>query len=339
MDKFLKIGEVSKLCNISIKTLRFYEDEKLIKPVEVDRFTGYRHYDEKNVEEIFKIQFLKEMGFSLKEIRNFDENSFKEKKADLKKQIKALKEKVSLLSTFNKLKKGEKDMEIFVNDPQAIGKWSYVASSVSKEEYLKNDFYVDKDVFLKNLYFLPNGQGYWIFEAWTKGTIFHYSGDKYHYEILGDLMFVDVFAQGIKEVCLIFKKENSKKYSVEELKIKDDTNIKFESDPEAVGFWEAVDFIHYDEKATYVPRKNAQKDLHLKSIQLGPDGSCVLAGDNSKSLIAWSKSVIIDKGFGTVSNFEIKTFGNEKYLIMDWKSGDYVYSGTIYGCYVFKKAK
>ena len=69
-----KIGEVSTLCNISIKTLRYYEELGLIKPVKVDIYSGYRYYDESNIEIIYKIQLFKELGFSLQEIKNFEQN-------------------------------------------------------------------------------------------------------------------------------------------------------------------------------------------------------------------------------------------------------------------------
>ena len=39
-----KIGELSKLSNIPVKTLRFYDLEGLIRPDRVDEFTGYRYY-------------------------------------------------------------------------------------------------------------------------------------------------------------------------------------------------------------------------------------------------------------------------------------------------------
>ena len=78
MSNLYKIGDVSKLCNISIKTLRYYEEMKLIKPVEVDKYTGYRYYDEDNIQTIYKIQFLKNLGLPLKDIKNFDGNSFEQ---------------------------------------------------------------------------------------------------------------------------------------------------------------------------------------------------------------------------------------------------------------------
>jgi DNA-binding transcriptional MerR regulator len=39
----LKIGDFSKLSQVSVKTLRFYDEIGLLKPTYVDRFTGIRH--------------------------------------------------------------------------------------------------------------------------------------------------------------------------------------------------------------------------------------------------------------------------------------------------------
>lgn len=64
-----KIGELSKLCNISVKTLRYYDAEGLLIPDEIDKFTGYRYYSAAKLEECYRIIALKELGFSLDEIR------------------------------------------------------------------------------------------------------------------------------------------------------------------------------------------------------------------------------------------------------------------------------
>ena len=64
-----KIGELSKLCNISVKTLRYYDAEGLLIPDEIDKFTGYRYYSASKLEECYRIIALKELGFSLDEIR------------------------------------------------------------------------------------------------------------------------------------------------------------------------------------------------------------------------------------------------------------------------------
>ena len=40
----IRIGDFSKLSQVSIKTLRYYDEMELFKPINVDRFTGYRYY-------------------------------------------------------------------------------------------------------------------------------------------------------------------------------------------------------------------------------------------------------------------------------------------------------
>lgn len=40
----IRIGDFSKLSRVSVKTLRYYDEMGLLKPVEVDPFTGYRFY-------------------------------------------------------------------------------------------------------------------------------------------------------------------------------------------------------------------------------------------------------------------------------------------------------
>lgn len=64
-----KIGELSKLCNLPVKTLRYYDGEGLLVPDEIDRFTGYRYYSAARLADCNRIIALKELGFTLDEIR------------------------------------------------------------------------------------------------------------------------------------------------------------------------------------------------------------------------------------------------------------------------------
>ena len=64
----IRIGDFSKLSRASIKTLRFYDEMGLLKPIEVDRFTGYRYYEFDQLATLYRILALKDLGFSLEEI-------------------------------------------------------------------------------------------------------------------------------------------------------------------------------------------------------------------------------------------------------------------------------
>jgi len=64
----IRIGDFSKLSRVSIKTLRFYDEMGLLKPISVDRFTGYRFYEYNQLPRLHRILALKDLGFSLEEI-------------------------------------------------------------------------------------------------------------------------------------------------------------------------------------------------------------------------------------------------------------------------------
>jgi effector-binding domain-containing protein len=67
----IRIGDFSKLSRISVKTLRYYDEMGLLKPVEVDPFTGYRLYEYSQLSTLNRILALKDLGFSLEEIGRF----------------------------------------------------------------------------------------------------------------------------------------------------------------------------------------------------------------------------------------------------------------------------
>ncbi len=64
----LKIGDFSRLSQISIKALHIYDNIGLLKPADVDKFTGYRYYTLKQLPRAHRIMALKEMGMSLEQI-------------------------------------------------------------------------------------------------------------------------------------------------------------------------------------------------------------------------------------------------------------------------------
>lgn len=86
-----KIGDFSKKVGLSIRTLRYYDEINLFKPVEVDLFTGYRYYSDEQIYDLEIINSLKDIGFTLDEIKfnwnNFSEELFIRKKEELLNEI------------------------------------------------------------------------------------------------------------------------------------------------------------------------------------------------------------------------------------------------------------
>ena len=63
-----KIGEFSKLTQVSIRMLRYYDETGLLKPAEIDTFTNYRLYSIEQIPVLNKIIFLRDFGFNVSEI-------------------------------------------------------------------------------------------------------------------------------------------------------------------------------------------------------------------------------------------------------------------------------
>ncbi|MBO7353021.1 MAG: MerR family transcriptional regulator, partial [Lachnospiraceae bacterium] len=65
----MTIKEVAKLCDCNPQTLRYYDSIDLLKPVNVDSWTGYRYYDEEQAVTFVKIKNLQKAGFSIDKIK------------------------------------------------------------------------------------------------------------------------------------------------------------------------------------------------------------------------------------------------------------------------------
>lgn len=64
----IKIGDFARLSQVSVVTLRHYDDMGLLKPISVDSFTGYRYYSVNQLPRLNRILALKDLGFSLGQV-------------------------------------------------------------------------------------------------------------------------------------------------------------------------------------------------------------------------------------------------------------------------------
>lgn len=103
----LTIGELSQAAQISVKTIRYYQELGILFPVKVDDITGYRYYDSNSFDRVNAILTLKELGFTLKEIKDIlkdctEDGELREfinsKISDIKSKVKKLKQIENQLS-------------------------------------------------------------------------------------------------------------------------------------------------------------------------------------------------------------------------------------------------
>lgn len=119
----LKIGEFSKLCQVTVKTLRHYEKIGLLEPSQTDSWTGYRYYDVGQFQKMNAIRKLKELGFSLEEIRDmYDRDSHFPDIEDIEEKLRLCeeelerleirREQLQLMKSFQKEKKKMENISI-----------------------------------------------------------------------------------------------------------------------------------------------------------------------------------------------------------------------------------
>lgn len=132
-NKF-KIGEFSKLNRITVKTLRYYEEIGLMKPNDIDEWTGYRYYDVSQFQKLNTIIELKKLRFSLDEIREMFEAGLKTPSAEMvqKKLNECIEEQrllqnqyAELLSLEKDIRKGNEMEKVFIKTLPAIIVASY----------------------------------------------------------------------------------------------------------------------------------------------------------------------------------------------------------------------
>jgi DNA-binding transcriptional MerR regulator len=91
-DTLYKIGMFAGMNQVTIKALRYYDDEGLLKPKVIDPETNYRYYTLSQMRELHQILALKEMGFKIDEIKAVlsglkEKDLLKQKKNQLMMQI------------------------------------------------------------------------------------------------------------------------------------------------------------------------------------------------------------------------------------------------------------
>ena len=97
----LSIGEFSKICGVSTKTLRYYDEIGLIHPDEINHENGYRYYSIEQLKKMLFINRLKSYHFSLEEIKailELEEDQSEEKLfSTLNRKRKEIQEKLNAL--------------------------------------------------------------------------------------------------------------------------------------------------------------------------------------------------------------------------------------------------
>ena len=249
------------------------------------------------------------------------------------------------------------DVDIpFVNDEQVIGKWLVLGECGDGENY-PTLLIGDGN---RHLYFLPNGEFYWCF-GWTKEKLIFGDGESsfandYRIEQRGDDLYMIVDFKSVdyprtgETIAIALRKLDSIRYTKEQIARKDDINKPFINDERVIGKWKA--FCYFDpielKKEDFIPFENPPSgawnymtDPYFKEITFAEGGHCtavyadeIITGDDRHT---WTRRYWLRKWNCNACAYEIKEFGGNEYLIIEWKSGDYRYGGRESSYYVMTR--
>ncbi len=347
----MKIGEFAKACGVTISVLRFYDAEGLLKPVYIDRFTGYRYYSEHQISVCRRIGELKSCGFTLAQIKRLLEDAsahdrlFGERRKELEEMLRQLDEVRQSIMNCSEIN-GERILPYkenidlpFADDEDVIGRWEITGSEVLPHS--RN----------REVYFLPNGEGYWCYAGWTKGVLmfddgFNTTANRYTLTKKDGTTYMTVefksydYFNGGEAECVTLKKLDSRRYSKADITIKDNIDMPFVNDEQVLGRWVAHSYIERKSDFSEQPAP-ASFEPYFKAIEFLPEGECIsIYGDFEvgSGKQSWTRGYVLRKFNRTACAYELKRIGGRDYLIIEWKSGDYRWGGTDTDYYVFVRS-
>ena len=120
-----KIGMFAQMNHITIKTLRFYEEQGLLLPAYVDGENGYRYYTMNQMADIQRITALKQAGFTLDDIKLINQGAdtaylLSSKKAALLKKIAELTSQIAVIDGYLSGPAGTLDAPVLIRTIPAV---------------------------------------------------------------------------------------------------------------------------------------------------------------------------------------------------------------------------
>ncbi len=139
----MSVKEFAELTGVSVRTLHYYDEIKLLKPAEIDEKNGYRFYDKTALERMQEILFYRELDFPLKSICKILSSPDYDKQKALTQQKKLLilkKERLErIISAIDNAEESEAVMKALNNNDYEVARKQYEAEA--KEKWGKTEAY------------------------------------------------------------------------------------------------------------------------------------------------------------------------------------------------------
>lgn len=359
----LTIGAFAKLCSTTTKTLRYYHNIGILKAVYVDEFSNYRYYVAEQKTVFDEIRSLERLGYSLREIRHLlvldeqqKQRALHGKKQELSGSIRKIEKELAKFDKTHNNSFSPSDLLLhlhFEDCDRMLGKWELVGETATPDG-LVNITPVE-DCLYSVLYFLPGG-AFYRHISWSKGIIYVLSPK--HRDVVanscriveqgGERFLVVKWHKGVLDTkndetcCYVYRQIDNKAYALEETYVaRDKIDLPYVVDKEMIGTWHTCDLVSsMDEFSPNNPR-TIPEEWWITKMQITRQGLCIrtFRGQNGdyERLDSYTKGLILDKENQFAHRYWLKEIRGNHYLLMEHKSGDYLYSGRVSCYYVFQK--
>jgi len=146
MKEYFTIGEVSKLFQVKIATLRYYDQIGLLCPEFIDKKTNYRYYSTQQFERLNSIKYLRALDLPINEIIDFfnnrEINALVEMLKKQKDEVAQKKKELEIIET--KLSRRLLQIEDAVSTP--LDKISEITLPEMHVAYLRHDYVIGDDI-------------------------------------------------------------------------------------------------------------------------------------------------------------------------------------------------
>ncbi|MBR4868172.1 MAG: MerR family transcriptional regulator, partial [Clostridia bacterium] len=354
----LTIGAFAKLCDTTTKTLRYYHNIGILIAAHVDESSNYRYYLPEQKAVFDEIRSLEKLGYTLREIQNLlplteeqKQQALQGKKQELSGSILNIeKELVKFGELINKpLTPSDLLIDLpFENCDQMLGKWELIGETSASYDLV--NITPIKEPLYSVLYFLPGG-AFYRHISWSKGVVYVLSSKRRAVVANGCRMVERnkerflvvewdrdvVAADDDNGRCYVYRQVDNKSYALEETYVaQDKVDLPYVMDEAVIGRWLTCDLVSSVEAFSPKTPRTSQKDWWITKMQITQQGLCIwtFRGQSGEyeRLDSYTKGVILDKENQFANRYWVKEIDGKQYLLVEHKSGDYLYNGRV-SCY------
>ncbi len=217
--------------------------------------------------------------------------------------------------------------------------------------------YVPREMFL-----LAGGKPWWML-MWTRGVIYRivprqdalirnpYTLWERDGEVYMTLHYAGqaTLSEGGDPLWLLYRRVRHGDIPLSEARARtDDIDLPMIPDLAVIGRWDTVDFVHTPDRFDPRSLRIARAYMELLGLDMTPDGVAHMRLSQGGQSVVHShvytrtsdgehRGAILDRTSLVAEEYDIRTIGEDEYLFLRFKSGDYIYGGMEQGYYVFRR--